>query len=109
MEIALSGNHYNGEEALRMGLVHRVIRDEELLERSIAFAQRLTGKGPMAVAMIKRCLNEALRREIEEVLPIELEAVGKTAQTEEMKEGFSSFFEKRGPIYKEKIMKGRES
>ena len=100
MEIALSGNTYSSQEALSIGLVHRVFKDEDLLERSIAFAQGLTEKGPIAVAMIKRCINESLRKEIEGVLPLELYAVEKTAEGEEMKEGFSSFFEKRKPVYK---------
>jgi enoyl-CoA hydratase len=100
MEIALSGNTYNSQEALRIGLVHRVIKDEELLEKSIAFAQGLAEKGPMALAMIKRCINEGLQQEIQGVLPLELEAVEKTAETGDMKEGFSSFFEKRKPVYK---------
>jgi len=102
MEIALSGNTYSSQEALSIGLVHRVFKDEELLERSVAFAQGLTEKGPIAVAMIKRCINESLRKEIQGVLPLELHAVEKTAETEDMKEGFSSFFEKRKPVYKER-------
>jgi enoyl-CoA hydratase/carnithine racemase len=100
MEIALSGNTYGSQEALSMGLVHRVFKDKELLERSVAFAQGLTEKGPIAVGMIKRCINESLRTEIEGVLPLELYAVEKTAETGDMKEGFCSFFEKRKPVYK---------
>ncbi len=100
MEIALSGNTYNSREAMSIGLVHRVFKDHELLEKSVAFAQGLTEKGPIAVAMIKRCINEGLRKEIEGILPLELYAVEKTAETDDMKEGFSSFFEKRKPVYK---------
>ncbi len=100
IEIAFSGNTYNSHKALRIGLVHRVFKDEELLERSVAYAQKLAKKGPVALAMIKCCINGSLRREIQGVLPLELEAVEKTAETEDMREGFSSFFEKRKPIYK---------
>ncbi len=100
MEIALSGNTYSSQEAMSIGLVHRVFKDKELLEKSVAFAQGLTEKGPIAVAMIKRCINESLGKEIQGVLPLELYAVEKTAETEDMKEGFSSFFEKRKPVYK---------
>jgi len=100
MEIALSGNTYGSQQALSIGLVHRVFKDEELLEKSVAFAQGLAEKGPVAVAVIKRCINESLREEILGVLPSELHAVEKTAESEDMKEGFSSFFEKRKPVYK---------
>jgi len=100
IEIALSGNTYSSQEALSIGLVHRVFKDEELLERSVAFAQELTERGPIALGMIKRCINEGLRKEIEGILPLELYAVEKTAEGEEMKEGFSSFLEKRRPVYK---------
>lgn len=100
MEIALSGNTYSSQEALSIGLVHRVFKDEELLEKSVAFAQKLAEKGPVALAMIKCCINGSLREEIPGVLPLELDAVEKTAETEDMREGVSSFFEKRKPIYK---------
>ena len=100
MEIALSGNSYRSQEALSIGLVHRVFKDEELLEKSVAFAQGLIEKGPIAMAVIKRCINESLREEILGVLPLELHAVEKTGESEDMKEGFSSFFEKRKPVYK---------
>lgn len=100
IEIAFSGNTYNSHEALKMGLVHKVCKDEELLKRSIIFGQELAQKGPLALAMIKRFLNESLGKEIDGILPLELEAVEKTAETEDMKEGFSSFFEKRKPVYK---------
>jgi enoyl-CoA hydratase len=102
MEIALSGNTYGSQQALNIGLVHRVFKDEELLEKSVAFAQGLAEKGPIAMGVIKRCINESLRKEIEGVLPLELHAVEKTAETGDMKEGFSSFFEKRKPIYQGK-------
>jgi enoyl-CoA hydratase/carnithine racemase len=100
IEIAFSGKTYNSQEALKMGVVHKVCKDEELLEKSLTFAQELAQKGPLALAMIKRCLNESLNKEIREILALDFEAVEKTAETEDMKEGFSSFFEKRKPIYK---------
>ena len=100
MEIALSGKTYSSQEALEMGIVHKVCKDEELLEESLTFAQELAQKGPLASAVIKRCLNESLNKEINTILPLDFEAVEKTAESEDIKEGYLSFFEKRKPVYK---------
>jgi 2-(1,2-epoxy-1,2-dihydrophenyl)acetyl-CoA isomerase len=100
IEIALSGKTYNSQEALEMGIVHKVCNDEDLLENSLTFAQELAQKGPLAFAVIKHCLNESLNKDIRQILPLDFEAVEKTAESEDIKEGYSSFFEKRKPVYK---------
>lgn len=95
-----TGRRVNAQEALEMGLANKVIKDEELMEKSIEFAKFLSAKGKYTMAAAKKCLNAKLHREIEANYILEHEAVDLTAETEEMKEGFASFFEKREPDFK---------
>ncbi len=95
-----TGRRINAQEALEMGLANKVFKDEELTEKSIEFAKFLSTKGKYTIAAAKKCLNAKLHREIEANYIFEHDAVDLTAETEEMNEGYASFFEKREPDFK---------
>lgn len=99
-ELMFTGRDISAREALEIGLVNKVFKDEELFERSMEFARILTSKGRHSIAAAKRCMNESLFREIQANLPLEHEAVNMTVETDEIKEGFASFFEKREPNFR---------
>ena len=54
LELLLSGDVVDAEEALRIGMVNRVVEDEDLQAATREFAERLASYSPVAMAMIKR-------------------------------------------------------
>jgi 2-(1,2-epoxy-1,2-dihydrophenyl)acetyl-CoA isomerase len=99
LEIAFTGDAVNAEEALRIGLVNKVVPAEELEAATRELALRLA-KGPTrAIGLAKRTINRALSMDFEQVLEYEVfsqEAAGATA---DHKEGMAAFLEKRTPNY----------
>ncbi len=95
-----TGRRINAQEALEMGLANKVVKDEELMEKSIEFARFLSTKGKYTIAAAKKCLNASLRRDIEANYVFEHKAIDLAAESEEMKEGYASFFEKREPDFR---------
>jgi enoyl-CoA hydratase/carnithine racemase len=99
-----TGRRINAKEAMEMGLANMVFKDEELMEKSFEFAQSMAAKGRHVIAAAKKALNYSLHRDILANYYYEHEAVEMCADTEEMKEGYASFFAKRKPDFK-KLMK----
>jgi len=98
-----TGRRINADEALEMGLANKVFKDEELLEKSFEFAQSLAAKGRHVMAAAKKAMNHSLHREILANYYFEHESVEMCADTDEMKEGYASFFQKRKPDFKKLI------
>lgn len=100
MELMFTGRNINANEAKEIGLVNKVCKDENLLKESMEFANMLASKGRYTIAAAKKCLNEGLSREVQANLCLEHDAVDITAETDEMMEGYSSFFEQRKPDFR---------
>lgn len=98
-----TGRRINANEALEMGLANMVFKDEELFEKSFEFAQSLAAKGRHVIAACKKALNYSLHKDILANYYFEHEAVEMCADTDEMKEGYASFFQKRKPDFKKLI------
>ncbi len=100
-EILLLGRRLSAEEALRFGLINRVVPKGKALEEALKIAHELCENAPLSIKAITRAL-----REIQEDVPEEL-AMKKQDElgwpifaTEDSKEGMRAFKEKRKPIYK---------
>jgi enoyl-CoA hydratase len=100
IDLMFTGRNISAHEAKQMGLLNQVFKDNELFEKSMEFAQMLASKGRYTIAAAKRCLNEALFREVETNLALEHDAVDMTTDTEEIREGYASFFEQRAPDFR---------
>jgi 2-(1,2-epoxy-1,2-dihydrophenyl)acetyl-CoA isomerase len=100
MEMALTGEMLNAEEALRLGIVNRVIPEEEFRTAVTEYAGRLAKNAPLALAAIKASMHNALNRELDEVLTGEMDAQRRMTQTEDFREGVAAFLAKREPVYK---------
>ncbi len=100
MEIALLGDRFDAEAALRLGLINRIVPVDELARSTIELAQRLA-KGPtQALGRTKRLLNESLNRNLTEQLRAEQEAFVACAMSKDFAEGVSAFIEKRKPEFR---------
>ena len=98
-EIVLMGDVFDAAEALRIGLVGRVVPHEELLPTALALAQRIAERPPLAVAKIKEGLREALDPDWRSLGVWVSESLTTLFATEDHKEGAHAFLEKRAPSF----------
>jgi 2-(1,2-epoxy-1,2-dihydrophenyl)acetyl-CoA isomerase len=100
LEMALTGDMVNTEEALRLGLISRIIADADFEASVTAYAERLAKNAPLALAAIKSSFHKALVSPLDEVLTYEMDQQRRMAKTEDFREGVTAFLEKRDPVYK---------
>ena len=99
MEIALLADSLSATEALRLGLVNRVVPLDQLEDETAKLARRLASAAPLALAGIKRLLRDGLDRSLSEQLAAEQAAFVAGAATQDFREALSAFFAKRKPVY----------
>lgn len=99
LEIALLGETFDAAEALRLGLVNRVVPAAELAAETERIAQRLAGGPPIAFGRMKRLMRESLDRELQGQLDAEAEGFRACAATRDFVEGVTAFLEKRPARY----------
>lgn len=102
MELLLEGTRLRAEEALKIGLIHRAFNSKDLEERTIEYAQRLANQPPIAMALIKKCVNEGIDGGLMRGLEVEREGLLTALQTEDAKEGVKAYLEKRSPKFEGK-------
>ncbi len=102
LELILTGRIIDAEEALRIGLVHRVVPPEELLPACVELAQTFLSKGPVALKMAAEAVHHGLEMSFEDGSRLEATLFGLTCTTEDMKEGTRAFLEKRTPDFRGK-------
>jgi enoyl-CoA hydratase/carnithine racemase len=100
--MVLSGDMIPAEEALRIGLVDRVVPPEKLEEEARSLAEKLAAKAPIALRIAKKAVNEGIMVSLREGLNIEAEYFGQLCATEDKNEGVDAFLNKRKPTYKGK-------
>lgn len=99
LEIALLSDTFDAAEALRLGLVNKVVPKEALAEETAAWAKRLAGGPPRAYGHLKRLMRESLGRSFDAQLDAERAAFLQCAATRDFAEGTTAFLEKRPPQY----------
>jgi len=99
LELLWSGRMVGAEEALAIGLVNRVVPADSLREEAIAWAVQLAAGPPLAVARIKRAVQESLDRDLESMLAIELENQLACFDSQDVKRGLFAFLSKDTPRF----------
>jgi enoyl-CoA hydratase len=94
-ELCMTGDMIDAGEALRLGLVDAVVAPEELLPTVRALAGRIAGNGPLAVAEIKRLIQQGQSVSLEAALALEQRSFGLLFATADQREGMAAFVEKR--------------
>jgi len=98
----LSAEHVNAQDALRMGLVSRVVPQEQLMAEAEKLMKSIVAKGPVALALTIEAVDRGMETTLEEGLRIEADAFGLVASTSDMKEGLTAFLEKRAAKFEGK-------
>lgn len=99
-ELCFSGEVIDANEMLRIGLVHQVVPDDQLMSTAMELAQKFLKAAPLAVQMTKQLLYMGLERTIEHHHEATRYCFQLAAKTEDAVEGVRSFLEKRAPIWK---------
>ncbi|MGD9751993.1 MAG: enoyl-CoA hydratase/isomerase family protein [Acidimicrobiia bacterium] len=98
-EVAFFADVLSATEADRLGLVNRVVPDDELDATVEGWARRLAAGPPVALAQIKRMLNESFQRSMADALDAEGNAQLLAVATDDVKEAVKAFLAKREPHF----------
>jgi 2-(1,2-epoxy-1,2-dihydrophenyl)acetyl-CoA isomerase len=98
-ELYFTGRPVAADEALTLGLVNRVVPDEELARVTIELARSLADGPSIALSLMKRNLNCAESGDLAEPLDMEAAHQVRTGRTEDHREAAKAFVEKRAPIF----------
>lgn len=98
-ELALTGDMIDAEEAQRIGLVSRIVPDDQLLDEARKFAERVAVNPPRAVRLAKRLLREAQHARLHDVLELSAAFQALAHETADHKEAVDAFSTKRAPKF----------
>ncbi len=102
LEMILTGESIDAQEAYRVGLVNKVVPSDELLPEAIKLAERICRNAPLAVQAAKEAVYRGLDLPLPEGLRLEEFLADPVRQSEDAKEGPKAFFEKRPPRFEGK-------
>jgi enoyl-CoA hydratase/carnithine racemase len=98
-ELVLLGLPFDAKRAAELGLVTRVVADQQLLATATAAAQQLAVKPPAALQSCKRLMRSSTRELLERAVKLELQEFSVRVRSAEAKEAFTAFIEKRKPTF----------
>lgn len=100
LELCLSGQNIDSQQALAIGLVNEIYEPDELTTKVTEFASRLAKSAPLAIQGILTTVNHGLEMPLDQALQHESAWFGLTVDTEDGREGTLAFLEKRKPNFK---------
>ena len=100
IELAMLSERVDALSALGIGLVHRVVPHESLMDEARGLAGQLARLPTVALGLTRRLLEEASHLSLSEALDREAEVQDQAAATEDHIEGVLAFLDKRGPVFK---------
>jgi 2-(1,2-epoxy-1,2-dihydrophenyl)acetyl-CoA isomerase len=98
-ELMFLGDLIDADTALALGLVNRVLPDDQLEQETYKLANRLVHSAPLPLAAIKKAINMSGQLDLQAMLAIENETQAACLQTADHKEGVLAFKEKRDPVF----------
>ena len=102
MELVLTGDFIDAQEAHRIGLVNRVVSPDELMENVMTLAKKIASRPPLAVKYAKEAVNRSQEGDTASGYALESYLHALACTTEDKKEGVTAFLEKRKGKFKGK-------
>lgn len=100
MELLSLGDSVGAEDALRMGLINRIVLAEDVVPTALDVARRIAGNGPAAIQAVKRAVREGSGLPLAGAYDLEDTAKAAIMATEDAREGPLAFMQKRAPVYR---------
>jgi enoyl-CoA hydratase len=101
-ELVLAGEPIDAETALRIGLANRVFEPDALLAAALAIGEKIATKGPVAVALAKRVMQEGQDADLRTAHALEQKAFGLVFASDDRGEGMDAFLAKRAAVFQGK-------
>ena len=102
MEMVLTGRNITADEALKAGLINKVVPVELYLQEAVKLASEITKLSPLAIQMAKEAVLQAFNTSLDEGLLFERKNFYSLFSTDDQKEGMAAFVEKRKADFKGK-------
>ena len=102
MELTLTGDFMDAEEANMRGLVSKVVKTDQTVEEAMKIARKIATKSKLTTVMAKECVNQAYETSLEQGLKYEKKVFHATFATYDQKEGMTAFVEKRKAVWADK-------
>jgi 2-(1,2-epoxy-1,2-dihydrophenyl)acetyl-CoA isomerase len=99
-ELIFTGDLIDAAEALRLGLVSRVVAPEELMPAVHGLARTIAAGPPVAIRLARRSLYANVDRDLRAALEAETAAQNVCRETDDYREGVRAFVEKRAPVFR---------
>lgn len=94
-EIMFTGDQLTAQEAVDVGLANRVVAHDDLMSEARATAEKVAGKSPLVLKLLKRTLNDGADMPLAAALAHEQAMIGLVLDSRDAHEGCSAFLEKR--------------
>ncbi len=99
-EIMYTGRHFDGKEAEEMGLVHKLVPEDKLMETALEIANDMLAKSPLGLRMTKEALTLTLDcPSLETMIRFDNRSQAICTDTKDIMEAIQSFIEKRDPVF----------
>ncbi|XP_006647620.1 probable enoyl-CoA hydratase 2, mitochondrial [Oryza brachyantha] len=98
-ELIFTGRRFNAVEAVTMGVVNYSVPPGEAYRKALELAQEINQKGPLAIRMAKKAINQGMEVDLSSGLAVEEECYEQVLHTQDRLEGLAAFAEKRKPVY----------
>jgi enoyl-CoA hydratase len=102
LELLLTGEMIDAREAHRLGLVNRVVPQDQVMEEATTLMASILERGPLAVRYTLEATHQGLELPLEDGLRLEANLFALTFATEDKAEGTRAFLEKRPPVFRGK-------
>lgn len=99
MELMMTADMVNAQEAQQLGLVNHVVPQEQLMAKSVEIMEKIMSKAPLAIGLVIECVNAVFNND-ENGYQTEANAFARCCTSEDFVEGTSAFIEKRKPEFK---------